>query len=32
MPSYQGQITEEQLFELIAYLKGLHSLKPEGQE
>jgi cytochrome c oxidase subunit 2 len=31
MPSYQGQISEEQLFELIAYLKSLHRLKAEGQ-
>jgi cytochrome c oxidase subunit 2 len=29
MPSYQGQITEEQMFELISYLKSLRAAQPE---
>ena len=29
MPSFQGQVNEEQLFELIAYIKSLGALKPQ---
>jgi len=29
MPSYQGQITEEQMFELISYLKSMRAAQPE---
>jgi cytochrome c oxidase subunit 2 len=29
MPSFQGQVTEEQIFELIAYIKSLGSAQPE---
>ncbi len=30
MPTYQGQLTEEQLLELIAYVKSLGNIQPEG--
>jgi cytochrome c oxidase subunit II len=31
MPTFQGHVTEEELFQLIAYVKSLANLQPEGQ-
>jgi cytochrome c oxidase subunit 2 len=30
MPSFQGQISEEQLLQVVAYLKSLSTAKPES--
>jgi hypothetical protein len=32
MPSYQGQLSEEQIFELISYLKSLGAKTPEAAQ
>jgi cytochrome c oxidase subunit II len=31
MPTFQGRLSEEELFELIAYIRSLASQQPEGQ-
>jgi cytochrome c oxidase subunit 2 len=30
MPSFQGQVSEEQLLQVVAYVKSLSSAKPEA--